>query len=687
MKNVLLFFALIASVNLFAQVPPTIQNSNFDKIARDGSSDCSCAGWVNKDLGDQAESSKWNSDADTGIKFDDREADIMYQEIAVEANTDYKFTFMYNIEDKGTDDTLSSIEVRILAGSGYEMGYTPTYPTPFNAPSTGYGYTDMAAVEDAANNLADTTIPDPGNNDFREGELYFNSGSNTSIALFSRGVGRDSSDADGKGYPWSNGSGEIRIDSVEITVITPVYIPPQPTVQNSNFDKIARDGSSDCSCAGWTNKDLGDQPESSKWNSDADTGIKFDDREADLMYQEIAVEANSDYRFTFMYNIEDKGTDDTLSSLEVRVLAGSGYEMGYTPTYPTPFDAPSSGYGYTDIAVAEDAANNLADTTIPDPGNNDFREGVLYFNTGSNTSVALLARGVGRDSTDADGKGYPWSNGSGEIRIDSVTLTNITGAPLNNDTTLSDLQIDGTTVTGFASDDYSYDVELVAGTTTVPTVTATPTASSSNADVTPAASLPGTTTVLVTAEDGSEGTYSINFTVAVVILDNDTTLSDLQVDGTTVTGFASDDYSYDVELVAGTTTVPTVTATTTASTSSADVTPAASLPGTTTVLVTAEDGSEGTYSVVFTVADATTISEWNNLDINIYANNNVLYVQSADELLNGRVDVYNLIGKLVASHTINSDFEQFSINSSGLIIVKIVNSNNELVRTLKVLNE
>ena len=83
--------------------------------------------------------------------------------------------------------------------------------------------------------------------------------------------------------------------------------------------------------------------------------------------------------------------------------------------------------------------------------------------------------------------------------------------------TLSDLTIDGVTVAGFASSTMDYNVELAEGTTVVPTVVATTSqASPASAVVTDAASLPGTTSILVTAQNGVDtNTYSINFTVAV----------------------------------------------------------------------------------------------------------------------------------------------------------------------------
>ncbi len=96
----------------------------------------------------------------------------------------------------------------------------------------------------------------------------------------------------------------------------------------------------------------------------------------------------------------------------------------------------------------------------------------------------------------------------------------------SSDATLSDLKVSGTTVTGFAAGTMTYNVSLTAGTTTVPTVTATPAESGATVTVTPAASLTGdaaarTTTVLVTSHDQSAAkTYTIVFTVATGIEDN-----------------------------------------------------------------------------------------------------------------------------------------------------------------------
>lgn len=171
---------------------------------------------------------------------------------------------------------------------------------------------------------------------------------------------------------------------------------------------------------------------------------------------------------------------------------------------------------------------------------------------------------------------------------------------LSNDTTLSninagDLSLDPT----FSADVFEYTITLAAGTTTVPTISATATDDSATVVVTAAATLGDKTEILVTAEDGSTGTYYVSF----YVLSDDATLGNILTNaGTLSPSFDAGTTVYVVSLDAGTTEVPTITATAVDDSATVAVTAATDLAGTTTVVVTAEDGTEGTtYTISFSV--------------------------------------------------------------------------------------
>lgn len=93
-----------------------------------------------------------------------------------------------------------------------------------------------------------------------------------------------------------------------------------------------------------------------------------------------------------------------------------------------------------------------------------------------------------------------------------------------------------------------------------------------------------------------------------VVYSSDATLSDLKVNGTSVTGFASGTLTYNVSLPAGTTAIPAVTATSTEANATIVITPAAALTGdaaarTAKIDVTSHDKSSvKNYTIVFSVA-------------------------------------------------------------------------------------
>jgi hypothetical protein len=199
----------------------------------------------------------------------------------------------------------------------------------------------------------------------------------------------------------------------------------------------------------------------------------------------------------------------------------------------------------------------------------------------------------------------------------------------NTDATLKQININGVALSGFESVNKSYSIELPNGTSAIPEVTATANDSNAKIVVTPTTVLPGTTEVGITAEDGlASNTYSINFTIAAP-KNTDATLSDLKVDGTTIADFAPSTLDYNIMLPTGTTVVPTVTAVAN-DTGKANilVTPATNLPGSATVLVTAEDGlTAKTYTINFTVVQSVTVTT-NQPDVAVTSNPLQIFILS-----------------------------------------------------------
>jgi hypothetical protein len=168
-------------------------------------------------------------------------------------------------------------------------------------------------------------------------------------------------------------------------------------------------------------------------------------------------------------------------------------------------------------------------------------------------------------------------------------------APLSNDADLRSITpSEGTLDPAFDRAVTEYNLLIISGATTVNiAATAHPNASvSGTGDV----DVPGVATITVTADNGTTTkVYTVTVTASAT---DDATLSDLLVDGVTISGFDPDVYDYDYTVTG--TTVPVVTAVTNNPNATAVITPASAIPGTTTVLVTAEDGiTTLTYSVNF----------------------------------------------------------------------------------------
>ena len=99
------------------------------------------------------------------------------------------------------------------------------------------------------------------------------------------------------------------------------------------------------------------------------------------------------------------------------------------------------------------------------------------------------------------------------IYLDNVYFWK-TATPAGSDATLSDLKVDGTTVTGFSPAATAYVYPVVVGTTVVPQITAATTndAGATVTSITQATGIPGTASVLVTSQNGNvTKTYTVSF--------------------------------------------------------------------------------------------------------------------------------------------------------------------------------
>ena len=252
------------------------------------------------------------------------------------------------------------------------------------------------------------------------------------------GDGNTSTDVDGANtYPgegvWevtltaSDALGVVSVFTETIEVVEPEEPEvPDPMLVNADFNKLAKSSGSDCSCAGWINKKVGDQGESSSGNGGSDNVLKFDNNEPDHVYQEFAVVANTDYTIQVVTSFKSPEGGSYPSMLELRVLAGAGYIDGYAPVYYTDtVSMPQDGWGYDSVAQIEEAANNLLVEVQDNPVDDSYITYTYTFNAGANESLALYIRGIGGPATGGGGGDFGFNSGDEEIRIDTVTITAI----------------------------------------------------------------------------------------------------------------------------------------------------------------------------------------------------------------------------------------------------------------------
>ena len=135
-------------------------------------------------------------------------------------------------------------------------------------------------------------------------------------------------------------------------------------------------------------------------------------------------------------------------------------------------------------------------------------------NTGAASwiSVDIAVAGITADVTNVVQFKFDGGNGTTDaIYVDNLYFWKSAADPAT-DATLSDIQVGGTSISGFGGATTDYTYELTVGTTTAPTITATTTQAGASAVITQATAVPGSATVLVTASNGTDTeTYTVSF--------------------------------------------------------------------------------------------------------------------------------------------------------------------------------
>ncbi len=188
------------------------------------------------------------------------------------------------------------------------------------------------------------------------------------------------------------------------------------------------------------------------------------------------------------------------------------------------------------------------------------------------------------------------ATGGGASTNYAVTLTTVTSA--SSDATLSDLKVDGTTVAGFSAAILTYNVTLPFIYTGIPVISSTVNDITAGQVISQTSAIPGSATVTVTAQDNSVKVYTVNFT-------------------RTTASTACDITSFKINAKVGVITDPNIVVRMQLNTDVTSLTPtlvvsslatyspagAQNFTNPVNYVVTAEDGTQKTYTVTVVLAD------------------------------------------------------------------------------------
>lgn len=190
------------------------------------------------------------------------------------------------------------------------------------------------------------------------------------------------------------------------------------------------------------------------------------------------------------------------------------FSIGYTATFETLADGTSVRITFelldTDkvgVVAFLWKQSPFTEVQMTNVGNNVFSETITGLTNGQTITYACK---------------FAFAGGLAVTKYINYDVGDSCEAGPEADASLSDIKVDGVTIQNFSPAKKKYVIEYSSETTVVPTVTATTTQSGAEAVISPANNLPGTTTILVTAENGiSTRTYSIEFREELVLVWSD----------------------------------------------------------------------------------------------------------------------------------------------------------------------
>lgn len=164
---------------------------------------------------------------------------------------------------------------------------------------------------------------------------------------------------------------------------------------------------------------------------------------------------------------------------------------------------------------------------------------------------------------------------------------------------LEDIQIGGVSLPDFNPEVLNYSYSLPLGVTALPEITYTQ-GDEYQTVLVEEGGIDGVTKITVTAQNGTKTIYRISFSAEKSSV---STLADIKVGGTSIPGFASEKPNYTYTLPVGTTDLPEITYTQGDEYQTVTLTPG-SVNGITRLIVKAQDGTTTTYTIVFSVEQA-----------------------------------------------------------------------------------